>query len=64
LAFSEENVAQANLLLLDARTQYEISINALTAVMGFDNPMQYSLLDDTATAPFPPPDEDGLVNSR
>jgi outer membrane protein len=63
LAFSEENLAQARLLLLDAQTQYQSDLNGLTAVMGFDRPMQYTLVDDMSNVPLPPPDEDALVQT-
>lgn len=61
LAFSEENVAQAKLLLLDAQTQYESQLNALTSVLGFDRPMHYELVEDNANLPLPPPDQNTLV---
>lgn len=63
LAFAEENLAQARLLLLDAQTQYKSDLNALTSVLGFDRPMQYTLVDDTANVPLPPPNEDALVQA-
>lgn len=61
LAFSQENVAQANLLLLDAQTQLNSALNALTSVMGFDHPMHYKLVEGPAALALPPPDEDALV---
>lgn len=61
LAFAEQNLAQANLLLLDARDQYNRDMNALTSVMGFDHPLQYELIDDTKNVPLPPPGADALV---
>lgn len=61
LAFSEENLAQAKLLLLDAQAQYESDLNDLTAVMGFDRPMQYALKDTEGSVPPPPQDADSLV---
>jgi outer membrane protein len=61
LAFSEENVAQAKLLLLDAQTEYDTDLNALTAVLGFDRPMQYELIEDAKDVALPPPDQDALV---
>lgn len=63
LAFAEENLAQARLLLLDAQTQYRSDLNALTSVMGFDRPMHYTLVDDTTNVPLPPPDADSLVQT-
>lgn len=61
LAVSQENVAQANLLLLDAQTRYTTELNALTAVLGFDHPMPYHLVDDTAAPALPPSDPNVLV---
>lgn len=61
LAFSQENLARAKLLLLDAQDQYSKDINALTSLLGFDHPMQYTLEGDDANLPLPPPDQDALV---
>lgn len=61
LAFSEENLAQANLLLLNAQTQYQTALNALTSVLGFDHPIQYQLLNGAADLSLPPPDQNAVV---
>lgn len=61
LAFADEQLAQAKLLLLDAQNQYKQNLNALTAVLGFDQPMSYSLVDTHSDVPSPPPDPDALV---
>jgi outer membrane protein len=61
LAFAEENLAQAKLLLLDAQTQYNRDINALTSVLGFDRPMTYTLVETGSAVTSPPPDQDQLV---
>jgi outer membrane protein len=61
LAFAEENLAQAKLLLLDAQTQYDSDINALTSVLGFDRPMTYTLVETGGPVAAPPPDQDQLV---
>ncbi|MHB8303283.1 MAG: TolC family protein [Acidobacteriaceae bacterium] len=61
LAFADENVDRAKLLLLDAQDQYHTDINALTAVLGFDHPAQYTLVPDSGGVPLPPPDQDALV---
>lgn len=61
LAFSEENLAQANLLLLDAQSQYQAALNALTSVLGFDRPMHYVLVNQVTGMPLPPPDQNALV---
>lgn len=61
LAFAEEDLAQSQLLFLDAQTQYNNAINALTAVLGFDRPMTYTLVESGGTISSPPPDQDQLV---
>ncbi|MEO6966815.1 MAG: TolC family protein [Acidobacteriaceae bacterium] len=61
LAFADEELAQAKLLLLDAQTQYKQNLNALTAVLGFDQPIWYSLVDSHSDISLPPPDSDELV---
>ena len=62
LAFADENLARAQLLLLDAQTQYNNAINALTSVLGFDRPMNYTPVDSGAAVTSPPPDQDQLVD--
>lgn len=61
LAFSQENLAQANLLLLDSQAQYRSDLNDLTSLMGFDRSMQYTPIDTAKSVPLPPPDADALV---
>ena len=61
LAFAEEDLAQAKLLLLDAQTEYNNDINALTSVLGFDRPMTYTLVESGGAVTSPPPDQDQLV---
>jgi outer membrane protein len=60
-AFSTENVARAKLLLFDAQDQYNKDLNQLTSLLGFDHPMQYTLVSDDTDLPLPPPDQDALV---
>jgi len=61
LAFADENVDRAKLLLLDAQDQFNRDLNTLTAVLGFDHPAQYTLVPDSGNVPLPPPDQDTLV---
>jgi outer membrane protein len=61
LAFAEQDLARAQLLLLDAQSQYERDINALTSVMGFDRAMHYELVHNSSNLSTPPPDQDALV---
>lgn len=60
-AFSTENVARAKLLLFDAQDQFQKNLNTLTALLGFDHPMQYTLVSNDSDIPVPPPDQDALV---
>jgi len=62
LAFADEDLARAQLLLLDAQTQYNNAINALTSVLGFDRPMTYTVEETEGTVSTPPPDQDQLVD--
>ena len=61
LAFADEDLARAQLLLLDAQTQYNNAINGLTAVLGFDRPMTYTVEETGNAVSSPPPDQDQLV---
>jgi outer membrane protein len=62
LAFADEDLARAQLLLLDAQTQYSSAINALTSVLGFDRTIDYKLVETGGAAvTSPPPDQDRLV---
>lgn len=61
LAFGDQDLARANLLLLNARNQYQKDLDALAAVLGYDHPQNYQLVDESGTLPLPPPDSDALV---
>ncbi len=61
LAFANQDLARAQLLLLDARNEYLKDLDALSAVLGYDHPQNYHLVDDSATPPLPAPDVDALV---
>ena len=60
-AFADQNLAEAKLLLLDAQDQYLKSVDALSAVLGYDHARNYQLVDDSGAPPLPPPDADALV---
>lgn len=61
LSFAQVNLSQAKLLQLDAQNNVDSTIAALTAVLGFDKPAQYELMDETTPALAPPPDVDVLI---
>ena len=64
LTFAQVNLSQAKLLELDAQSNVESSIAALTAVLGFDKNRGYQLIEDNDQAPQPPPpDVDALINT-
>src|SRR5487761_562080 len=44
LAFADQDLARAKLLLLDAQSAYDQDINAMTSVLGFDHAMHYELV--------------------
>ena len=61
LAFADQDLARAKLLLLDAQSAYDQDINAMTSVLGFDHAMHYELVHNANNAAPPPPDQDVLV---
>jgi outer membrane protein len=63
LAFAEVNLSQAKLLLLDARNNVDSTTAVLTAVLGFDQQINYELSDDEAEPPAPPQDVDPLIHT-
>ena len=62
LAFAQVNLSQAKLLQLDAQNNVDSTIAALTAVLGFDKPIQYELVEENKELPAPPPDVDILTD--
>lgn len=62
LSFANVQVAQANLLLLDAESSEASAMAALNAVLGSEQDQQYVLVDETHGAPPPAPsDPEALV---
>ncbi len=55
VSFADANVAQAKLLLLDARNNYQAALSALSEVLGYPTQKQFQLID-TDNALLPPPD--------
>jgi outer membrane protein len=62
LAFAQVNLSQAKLLELDAQNNVQSTRAALTAVLGFDKPIDYELVEDNSQLPSPPPDVEVLTN--
>ncbi len=61
LSFSDVNLSQAKLLLLDADNNLDATMAALDAVLGLDKEVQYQLIDDSRELQPPPEDVNGLV---
>jgi len=62
LSFANVNLAQAKLLLLDAQNANHEAMAALDALLGNEQPVAYTLVDETAAAPAPAPvDPEPLV---
>lgn len=57
LSFANVQISQANLLLLDARSNEQASMAALNNVLGSDQNQQYVLVDETSGNPQPAPDD-------
>lgn len=60
-SFAQVNLSQAKLLQLDAQNELDAAKAALTAVLGYDTPMDFVLIDDAGPLQALPPDPDTLV---
>ena len=61
LSFSNVNLSQAKLMLLDAQNNLDSSMAALDAVLGLDREVTYELVDDAQNLQPPPDDVDHLA---
>lgn len=57
LSFANVNLSQAKLLLLDAQNQQQAAVSALNALLGNEQAVAFTLLEDTASSPAPPPED-------
>jgi outer membrane protein len=57
LSFANVNLSEAKLLLLDAQNANADAMVTLNALLGDERPTIYTLVDETPTAPMPPPDD-------
>jgi len=57
LSFANVDLQQAKLLLLNATNSSQESQAALNALLGNEQPVNYTLVDETPSAPAPPPQE-------
>lgn len=56
LSFADVQLSQAKLLLLDAQNNEQASMATLNDVLGSEQDLQYTLVDETSGTPPPPPD--------
>lgn len=61
-SFASVNLAQAQLLLLDARNNLDAAQTSLSAVLGFQNLQSFRLAEDTTPVSAPPDNVDGLIS--
>jgi outer membrane protein len=62
LSFANVNLAQAQLLLLDAQNNENAAMAALSAVLGYPTLQNFELVEDTATLSAPPAKVEDLIN--
>lgn len=62
LSFAKVNLAQAQLLLLDAQNNENASMAALSAVLGFPDLQNFQLVEDTTPLTQPPANVDDLLS--
>jgi outer membrane protein len=60
-SFAAVNLAEANLLLLDAENGRRASLAALAAVLGFDDQPAFERIEEAAPMDAPPPAPDQLI---
>ena len=60
-SFAQVNLSQAKLLQLNAQNDLDAARAAFTAVLGYERPIDFVLIDDAGPLPTMPPDFDTLV---
>ncbi|MEO8736542.1 MAG: TolC family protein [Edaphobacter sp.] len=63
LSFAQVNLSEAKLLQLDAQNNLDAAKAGLDAVLGYDRPMNYKLVDDVDTPAELPPNVEPLITS-
>lgn len=61
LSFAQVNLAQAKLLLLDAQNNEKGAQAALAAVLGYETPWEFDVVDEPAATSAPPANLDDLI---
>jgi outer membrane protein len=62
-SFANVNLAQAQLLLLDAQNNVNAAFASLSAILGFQNLQNFQLAEDTSTVSAPPDNVDDLIST-
>lgn len=64
MSFANVQISQANLMLVDARSNEQAAMASLDDVLGLETDQQYTLVDETGSAPTAAPeDAESLVKS-
>jgi len=62
-SFASVNLAQANLLLLDAENNQDAALAALSAVLGYPGLQKFQMIEDTTPVTAPPGNVNDLISS-
>jgi len=62
LSFAKVNLAQAQLLLMDAQNRQKAALAVLSAVLGYQTQQEFDLVEGTEALSSPPADVDPLVS--
>jgi len=60
-SFAEVDLAEANLLLVDAQNNQKAALAGLSAILGYPNQRDFDLVDDERPLQAPPPDVELLI---
>jgi len=61
LSFAKVELARAKLLLLEARNNYQASLAALSAILGYPNEQNFQLVEETGPLTPPAPEVESLI---
>jgi outer membrane protein len=61
LSFSNVDLARGKLLLLEAQNNYQTSLAALSAILGYPDEQNFQLVEETTPVPQPAPDVAPLI---